>query len=1192
MTTKASRLFYNILLLAVATGALVYTISLYRNNGTDEKDVKIEKKVPAKTKSASRTVNKTTPARHTANDGRPVSLGGSEIVVDTKKTGALLRWQSHGRVWVENAPSPFSITLADGTKAEFVAEGADENTEGSMTVRGHVGSFPARVTYTLNADGTDLQVALKLDSSAGIESWDCSFPLTLDRHKKIYFQGDHHLPWESRFTYQFHISTSDTLLASPDFNKWRWFAAEQLSSDAFRIWKAESDTTSPLVMQEGTRMPPYVQVYDEQGGVTVEYPQMAEGGRRALIVDALDHGTVQVTIQAPQPEHAPATPSLDAEQVIHLYANATEESLREKRAALNAAFTPSAPVETELLEAPWLRETPLADGIQYVTGGLPFAQGALRDASALSVQVAGTPVPLQTRPLGFWPDGSLKWVLCTLPFTNAKASENDSAPRVTLRNGESLPVTMGTANASPAPTQQVEARTLSDGHVEVRNGSMTLRFNLGKEWLSGSLNKAPLFTAPPKAYVRFRRDVETHRPFALRLQGGVEQEEIFEVKSVKLEEQGPLRAVVRLEGEVADWETTRIILRATLYAGRPEIVFTHTAEFRFKDPRTTFLTGMGLEFPLAGLGAEEKGIVQESHDFQWTYGNAEPNPGGWLSASLDNGVRFLGGIRHAALMAPKAMTQKDHVIRYELWPENVAPMDVRRYSNRTHQAQGESTGDGVDWVEKNYYAESPFAGISRTHELYVGFWPERQAPGINTLAADFESPPLLYPGWDACVQAKVVLPASTAEGWPKVWQARDHFTRFWLYHRNLHHWYGFWNFGDFRHRFREGYGWVTTSDALAKALADPERKLPPDAPRLWDYVPANDWAYDNGRWGWSNSEGLANLFLQQEYLRTGNRAIYSAAEAMARYCRDVVTRHDPPLLGRGTRHGVQPWSDGNHEERQTTITEYRLHYFLSGDPRSLDVITRLYKEFYSKSPVSDEAEHSARLGALLFHHELTASPDEARQLQRYASFFIAPDGAGLYLNPLLQFPGPQPNGAPQSLNAKRMFFACYGGMHALLEYQQIFDDESLKDGLIAMARAVIAQPLEQPSELIYIAPVVAFAAKHAPDPKPFQQYLVAAFRGARFWPSLYQSVTGNPAHWSGPTGLLHGNMPGCFFWANWVPYLTSAFPKDVVWTREMEEPMKTLETQGYDWGRLPEPWRQKEYDALVSPDGHYITPSK
>jgi len=40
-------------------------------------------------------------------------------------------------------------------------------------------------------------------------------------------------------------------------------------------------------------------------------------------------------------------------------------------------------------------------------------------------------------------------------------------------------------------------------------------------------------------------------------------------------------------------------------------------------------------------------------------------------------------------------------------------------------------------------------------------------------------------------------------------------------------------------------------------------------------------------------------------------------EANARHVRDVDARHAGRWFGNGTRHGVQHWSDGNHEERQT-----------------------------------------------------------------------------------------------------------------------------------------------------------------------------------------------------------------------------------------------------------------------------------
>src|SRR5690606_12743027 len=113
-------------------------------------------------------------------------------------------------------------------------------------------------------------------------------------------------------------------------------------------------------------------------------------------------------------------------------------------------------------------------------------------------------------------------------------------------------------------------------------------------------------------------------------------------------------------------------------------------------------------------------------------------------------------------------------------------------------------------------------------------------------------------------------------------------------------------------------------------------------------------------------------------------------------------------------HGVQHWSDGNHEERQTTVTEYRLHYFLSGDGRSRDTINKLYDGVYSKTPVSVHAAHSGRLGGLLFHWEITGSPEEFAQLQRYVQTFVSPDG--LYTTPVLNFPGPVADGPPRDLN--------------------------------------------------------------------------------------------------------------------------------------------------------------------------------
>lgn len=1122
-----------------------------------------------------------------------------EFLVDTADTGQIVKWSHKGRTLMDaSSPAPLSLTLEDGTEARFTPQRVGGISPDGLTLYGQFtgGTFkvPASITYKVTPGAETIRIALESDHPAAeteVKHWEWPLPFQLERHKKVYFHGDHGLDWESRHTYQFHLSTDGKLLEQPDFNEWRWFVAEHLTPEVFRIWKSESDTTAPLVMQEGKRIAPYLQVYDRQGGVTVEYPQLAESGQRALRVDASGGGTVSVAFRTPSGAELQAPTPFGTRHEIRLSAHLDDKSRLARRSALNAAFIPSAPVATELEEPSWIRDTLPGKTPLVITGGYPFARGTVHDAATVGVLLGGNPVPVQAAPLGFWPDGSLKWVSLTFPVpptgTDRSTSGNQN-PRITFRDASSLPLTITTSStANPSPATRLEAHTLPDGSVEVLNGPLTTRFATGREWFDAELDGQPLFSAPPTAYVRYKRDPERHLPFAPAPEGGKTDTGHLLVEKVELEEAGPLRAVVRIEGMSNGETPTRFILRATQLAGEPRLVLTHTTEFLFTDPRTTFLSGLGLELPLAGLKEASPALFQESYDARKTTGDAIG--GGAMEASLAGGVRFHGLLRKMAETAPKAITRQGETIRFELWPTQAPPMDVRRYSNRPHRGQGESTSEDPGWVEKQYYPNAPFAGLSRTHEIAFSFHREAEAPKIATVSADFESPPLLYPGWETCLTAKVLLPVVGEQDWPQLWQNRNHLARFWLHHRDLHRWYGFWNYGDFRHRFRAGYGWVTSPEALAAALANPEHQLPPDAPRILDSTPANDWGYDNGRWGWSNSEGLANLFLQQEYLRTGNRVLYSTAEAMARYCRDVVLRHHGQWLGLGTRHGVQPWSDGNHEERQTTSTEFRLHYFLSGDARTREVADKLYHHRYNASSVRNEAAHSGRWGGLFFHHELTGSPEEAEQLRRYAHTFIAPDGAGMFLNPQLHFPGPQVAAPGEALNAARMFFACYGGFHYLLEYQQTFQDEPLRQALLAMARNVITAPPRKQggSPLLWLLPSVGFAAREAPDPQPFRTYLLECFGIDRYRSHLYQSVTANPAHWSGPTGYMTGNMPGVFFYANWMPYLTSTFPNDPIWSPEIAAALQTTEKEGASPAPAADPWLQNGFDHLISPQGTY-----
>jgi hypothetical protein len=1143
---------------------------------------------------------------------------GAKVSIDAERNGQIAHWEFGGKVLVdEKTPgAPLTWETTSGERATFAAEQVSGETDG-VRIRGQMKangrSTPAEIRYRVEEEGQRICVRVQMEKpGVAVREAGWTLPLSLEPRKRVWLRGDYGFEWDTRYFYQFMVSTTRRALPHPDRNEWRYFGLDRLGPNAFRLWKAESTRVSPLVMQEGRHATPAVQLYNATGGVTVEYPPLTGNAPQSLRVDAAGGGAVTALFWSraslPASPEQPGLFGAAHEIILTAHESETAALAAQKQIAARYPAAPKPTAEQAMQEASWLRATPQSTAPQYVTGGYPFAPGTLRDTKWLRVAVAGRTAPLQTKPLAFWPDGSLKWVLLTFPIDPSRAVDSCPAPRISLRNGKFLPVAVRRARTA-APRHPTLRATQHNGLAQIVNGDWSVELATGAQWLRALRYKGKSLLRESKqqrqAYSDYLLDPTEVLPFERSAHGGERDAGVLRVEKVAVEESGPLRAVVRLEGMTDNREPTRIILRVEALAGRPELRITHTAEFRFKDPRRTFLTGLGLDLPLSGdtpkanLGGENVAKFDTALSLQESVGQNETQllqNGKWRAiaqhkiphdaprswAQLSNGsLEITGIIRNFQETAPKAMAvnARSGTLRFELWPSEAAPMDVRRYSNFPHPSQGESGSPTAkeDWAEKGYYPYDPFVGVTRTHEMLLAFWPKTAAPAPATLAADFQSPPLLYGGWDKYQSCGVVLPAPSPKAWPHAWQAWTNLANFWLWHRELHQWYGFWNFGDIRHRFRDGYGWIVPPETLIKTepwkTTSPSVKLTEADVRL-DYRPPNDWAYDNGRWGWGNTEGLPNLFLQQEYLRHGNRVVYFAAEAMARHARDVVTRHEGHWFGLGTRHGVQHWSDGNHEERQTTITEYRLNYFLSGDGRSRDTIDKLYDGVYSKTPVSDPASHSGRLGGLLFHWETTGSPQEAEQLHRYVALFLSPEG--LFLAPNARFPGPVAAGPARELNGKNQFFYSFGGMHALIEYQQITHDPAVAAALIKVAETALANPEVQRGYNGGWEAAIAFAAMHAPDPAPYRK-LLTDYLTRRAWQFAYQTVTQNPAHWSGETALLRNNVSISWFWNNWAAYITQSLNAPEVWSPEIEQQFQLMEKDGNKETPLRPSW-QSEYD--------------
>jgi hypothetical protein len=212
-------------------------------------------------------------------------------------------------------------------------------------------------------------------------------------------------------------------------------------------------------------------------------------------------------------------------------------------------------------------------------------------------------------------------------------------------------------------------------------------------------------------------------------------------------------------------------------------------------------------------------------------------------------------------------------------------------------------------------------------------------------------------------------------------------------------------------------------------------------------------------------------------MRSGDREMYFFAETMARHVRDVDMRHDGRWLGRGTRHGVQHWSDGNHEERQTSHSEFRYVHYLSGDMRYRDFANFLYDRVYSQRDCNIHAAHSGRLQGLLTWWEMTGSDEVADILEKYLPCFLVPEG--ICISPSVDFPDVKCVSQERDVNGESMFFWTFGAGHGVLEYYQLTHDEALKRALIKVADLALTK-----DSMGNFRKAVIFAARSSPRATP------------------------------------------------------------------------------------------------------------
>ena len=585
-----------------------------------------------------------------------------------------------------------------------------------------------------------------------------------------------------------------------------------------------------------------------------------------------------------------------------------------------------------------------------ISWGVPWAQGAVRPNTPFALSGNGH-LPLQSWPMAYWPDGSLKWSGFATVVPAGLTGPITLSPSWTDAPGWIGALTVENTGKSVLVHTGVETGALQCS-IPLTGPNLIDSITLGGKVIAGASQLVCILQKGPASNPE---DSPTREKF------------LSEIKRVTVEQQGPVRAVVRIEGmhrgTVSKREWLPFTVRLYFFSGQTSIRIVHTIVFD-GDQEKDFVRGLGLQIdvpmrdqpmnrtvrfagPDGGLWSEPLqpgggSVAQETgqpftpfaafsknaiwNDFKliqpnpdgftivkrtgpestWVYSNSGTRaPGLAYAGDLGGGVAV--SIKNfwqsfpAALEVQQAASPTAKLVAW-LWSPDAPEMDMRFYD--TH-------GHGLDAAyEDAQPGLSTAYGVARTSEL--------------TLFASAAFPAKPDTVAMATAGAQLPLLAATPEyihstGVFGVWSLPDRSTAFKksiedgldsvlaYYQRQVDDraWYGFWQFGDFIHSY------------------SPARHV---------------WHYDWGGHAWDNTELGAPLWLWYSYLRSGRADLFRLAEAHARNTSETDTYHLGPMRGLGSRHNVVKWGDGAKEARISQAAHWRPFYYLTTDERTGDII--------------------------------------------------------------------------------------------------------------------------------------------------------------------------------------------------------------------------------------------------------------
>jgi len=607
------------------------------------------------------------------------------------------------------------------------------------------------------------------------------------------------------------------------------------------------------------------------------------------------------------------------------------------------------------------------------TWGVPWPRGRFAKDATFALRTAGgEAVPVQSWPTAYWPDGSLKWTAHTIGADAGRADTLILAP-----------------GTPAAPAQGVTVRETADA-VEVDTGVFRcLVAKQGAALIQSIIRDGRVIAQDGRLVVLLQDQPELSADGALRQEAFTSA-----IERATVEQSGPVRAVVKLEGKHASaagrtW--LPFVVRLYFHGGAETVRMMHSFVFD-GDENKDFIRGLGVRFAVPMSDLPHNRHVRFVGDGQ----------GLWAEA-----IRGLTGLRRDPGAAARAAQLEGKVTPpigkfantprdpldyipewgdYTLFQPAANAFTIRKRTkagcgwidaDQGHRAAGVgyiggAKGGGVAFGLRDFWQRHPTqldirGANTAAAEVTLWLWsPEAPAmdlrfyhdtmgmdnhpeevAGMEVTYEDYEkgwgtphgvarsSEIFLWALATTPARGRIVELAEAVRTPPQLICAPEQYLGAKVFG-------ALWSLPD-----RSTPARVAIEDRLDWQFSYYRTQV---EQRHWygfwnygDVMHSYDrdrhvWRYDVGGYAWDNSELSPDLWLWYAFLRSGRADIFRFAEAMTRHVQEVDVYHLGRFAGLGSRHNVQHWGCSAKQVRISTPIYRRFYYFLTADERVGDLM--------------------------------------------------------------------------------------------------------------------------------------------------------------------------------------------------------------------------------------------------------------